>query len=150
MQFLLTTPVLSASGNTSTTCPYIGPGPATSFTNYTYLSLMPNPLDCLTACGLVASDNSTAPSASAAPSAGKVKQGGKIALLSPSSAGVDERGSSWACACADGVQGERYREPCGQASWYVVSAATGEPEAAQSSNNAVAQGGAKAQRRSRR
>jgi hypothetical protein len=141
-QFLAIPSTLHNTTST-TTCPYIGPGSRTSFTNYTYLSLKPTPLDCIAACDLLPANSSS-----------------RVALLSPSSANVDDRGSSWACACADAMGTESYTTPCGQASWYAVAvtAADGSDKGAGATSSKLEGGMAgvagagptsKAQRRSR-
>lgn len=110
----------SKLNSTTTSCPYIGPGSRTTFTNYTYISLLPTPLDCIAACNL-SSSSRISTGASGITHITETSAGrGRVALLSPSSADIAENGSSWACACAEGMGQESYTTPCGQASWYAV------------------------------
>lgn len=117
-----TTPTPSL--NSTTTCPYLGPGSSTQLSGYEYLGSFPAPIDCLSACG----GTSESSRSSSTP---------RVALLQPGLGG-------WSCACADELGRASYTAPCGPQSWYaVVQSGSGNEDEGAADNTA-------SKRRSRR
>lgn len=88
--------IANSTSNSTTTCPSLGPTSSADLPGYVYLSTLPDPLACYSACGAA---------------------GLNVSLIQPGLGG-------YSCACASKIEGATYAEVCNSQSWYAVQKAS--------------------------